>query len=113
MTNSMATNRPAILTRYKVYEERHHLNRKVYRNKGVLKDAERFSLVDTVLDGEYNDFEIAERISPPSTRFMEFRKKTSKSLANFGRTLSGGIFRILLTTRLAVYYLLHTLYRAR
>ena len=108
MTNSLTTNRPAILTRYKVYEERHHLNRKVYRNKGVLKDAERFSLVDTVLDGEYNDFEISEQVDGSSTRFLEIRKKAEKSLQRFGRIVSGGIFRVILAARLIVYYLLHT-----
>jgi len=27
----------------------------IYHNNGVIHDAERFSLIDTVLDGEYND----------------------------------------------------------
>ena len=109
----MRTKNVPVLSRFKVFEEKHHLNRKVYRNRGVLKDAERFSLVDTVLDGEYNDFEILEIKKTSILQwFMNTGKQCSKGLVNLIRSVSSGVFRVILVARLSLYYIFHLGYKA-
>lgn len=100
-----------ILSRFKVFEETHHLNHKVYLNRGVLKDAERFSLVDSVLDGEYNDFEIHDYYKPAKQKKQTFTKWNSM-ITSFGRGIAGIAFRCALWIRFSVYYVFHHKYRA-
>jgi len=113
MINKQSRTSVPVLSRFKVFEEKHHLNRKVYRNRGVLKDAERFSLVDTVLDGEYNDYEILEfKKAPIRERIREAGKQFRKGFVNLTSAISSSIFRVILVGRLAVYYLFHIGYKA-
>jgi hypothetical protein len=71
-----------------------------------------FSLVDTVLDGEYNDFEILEFKKVSGMQWIrEAGKQFRKGFVNLTRIVSSGIFRVILVGRLSVYYIFHTRYR--
>jgi hypothetical protein len=105
-----AIEQPNVLSRFKVYEAKHHLHPKVYRNRGVLKDAERFSLVDTVLDGEYNDFVIIEG-KKSLKKSNSILKKMHLFMVKSKKMISGILFRGLLFLRLGTYYIFHLRYR--
>ena len=99
--------------RFKAFESKNQLNHKIYRNRGVLKDAERFSLVDTVLDGEYNDFEI---IGHRKTRrylwIQPVKTQVSLTLNRFRKWIGGVLFHVVLLSGLLVYCIFHLRYKA-
>ena len=89
------------LSRFRPYEYKQY--RKIYKNRGFRYDAERFSLIDSVLDGEYND-------ALPFEETAEIKMKERRS--KIVRLFTGGLFRIVLYSRLATYYVLHVRYRS-
>jgi hypothetical protein len=96
-----------MFTAFKIYKADFYLRNKIYKNSGVLKDAERFSLIDPVLDGEYNDFQ--PRLS------NHLREKTLPSSGKLKNTLqvklSRFAFRTVLYLRLITYLILHIKYK--
>ena len=103
--------RENMLSRFKFFGPTHHFQKSIYRNKGVRKDAERFSLVDPVLDGEYNDPEtmwMLELSYPTKMRVSGASAgRVQRLKARAGRLL----FQTLLFTRFCTYFVLHLRYR--
>ena len=100
MSQTLNQGSPYVLSRYKSYYEVSQAESK----QAIHHRNNRFSLVDDVLDIEYNDFpafvpEIAGKINTA---------KTVSPIAQLGASL---LFRGLLYFRLVTYYIIHFRYR--
>src|SRR5688572_25884578 len=88
------------LSRFKAYD---------YRTYDRIKDEarsanfNRFSLIDTVLDGEYNDFE------PVSQKNYG---QVASTFTTWKQRASGLLFRSILYVLLVTYFVVHSRYKA-
>jgi hypothetical protein len=96
-----------MFTALKIYKADFYLKNKIYRNSGVLKDAERFSLIDTVLDGEYNDINYLKSINLKKGKLK--KGNLTLSVQTF---IKRSTFKFVLLIRFISYYILHFRYKA-
>jgi hypothetical protein len=103
--------RDTMLSRFKFFGPSRHFHKTIYRNKGVRKDAERFSLVDPVLDGEYNDPETRQLLQLATAKKKQESGKKPGETRKSKLQISRVVFQALLFTWFCAYYVFHLKYR--
>lgn len=103
--------RENMLNRFKLLGPNQHFHKTVYRNNGVRKDAERFSLVDPVLDGEYYDPESMRMLALPASKKKQDAGVSTLRILRWKAQAGRALFQAILFTRFCTYYGLHLRYR--